>query len=122
MTNTERVPAFNAATFDKGAFFAKIGYKPDEWQQIFHSSTARHRLLACGVRVGKTFTLAAEAAAATLCPSKKSAEAGEWVGSRVWIVAPTYDSADKLFKLAASYLRRYAPKGFVSGYSEREPI
>lgn len=119
--NAKALPVVDPADFDKNRVFDAIGYYPDHWQRLFHDSKARHRILACGVRVGKTFSLAAEAAAATICPSPKSLEAGEWVGSRVWIVAPTYDLADKLFKLTAVYIRRHFSWVVVS-YSERERI
>jgi hypothetical protein len=117
----EPLPAVDPRDFDKWSVFKAIGYEPDEWQRKFHENHARHRILACGVRVGKTYLLAAEAAAAVLCPSKKSVEAGEWIGSRVWVVAPTYDLSDRLFKPTAAYIRRFFP-WIVTGYSERERI
>lgn len=119
--DAQPLPFVDPKDFDKWAVFRAIGYEPDSWQRLFHESKARHRILACGVRVGKTYALAAEAAAAALCPSPKSVEKNEWVGSRVWIVAPTYDLADKLFKVTTGYIRRHFPM-FVSSYSERERI
>lgn len=119
--DSKPLPAMDPADFDKWLVFDAIGYKPDDWQRLFHESTARNRYLACGVRVGKTFCLAAEATAAAVCPSPKSLELNEWVGSRGWIVAPTYDLADKLFRQVAKNLRRHF-KPFVVSYSERDRI
>lgn len=107
--------------FNKWAVFEAIGYEPDPWQRLFHESAAKHRILSCGVRVGKTFCLAAETVAAVLCPSLKSLEKNEWVGARVWVVAPTYELSDKLFLLASLYIRRHFPM-FVVSYSERDRI
>ena len=112
---------FTLDAFDKWAVFEAIGYEPDPWQRLFHESNAKHRTLSCGVRVGKTFSLAAETVAAVLRPSPKSIEANEWVGSRVWVVAPTYELSAKLFLLASLYLRRHFPL-FVVSYSERDRI
>lgn len=115
------LPPMDPADFDREAVFRAIGYEPDPWQRLFHDSRARNRILACGVRVGKTFALVAEATAAVVCPSKKSLEAGEWVGSRGWIVAPTYDIADKLFLQVARHIKRHFP-WLVTAYSERDRI
>jgi hypothetical protein len=115
------LPPMDPAQFDREAVFRAISYVPDDWQRLFHQSRARSRVLACGVRVGKTFCLASEATAAALCPSSKSLELNEWVGSRGWIVGPTYDIANKLFVQVLRYLRRHF-RMFITGVSERERI
>ena len=115
------LPYVDPSAFDREAVFGAIGYKPDAWQSLFHASKARNRILACGIRVGKTFCLAAEATAAAICPSSKSNELNEYVGSRGWILAPNYDLADRLFLQVLKNLRRYAPK-WIESYSERDRI
>ena len=85
---------------NKVALFRDLGYAPHAGQVEVHRSTAERRVVACGVRWGKTLGAAMEAIAATLAP----AEYG--IG---WIVAPTYDLADKVYRevvrLAADKLK-----------------
>jgi hypothetical protein len=83
----------------KAAFFKSLGYQPHPGQQEIHESKARFRVVACGVRWGKTRAAAMEALAAAMQPAERS------IG---WVVAPTYDLADRVFSqvalLAASHL------------------
>ena len=74
---------------DKAALFEKVGYVPHEGQREIHESTAPRRIVACGVRWGKTLCAAMEGIAAALEPKDRS------VG---WVVAPTYDLADRVFR------------------------
>ncbi len=74
---------------DKAAFFRDLGYKPHPGQVQIHASTAPRRIVACGVRWGKTRAAAMEALAAAMQPRDRS------VG---WVVAPTYDLADRVFR------------------------
>ena len=84
----------------KRAFFDAIGYRPHAGQLPVHRSRAPRRVLACGVRFGKSLCAAAEGLAAAMEPRERS------VG---WICAPTYDLADKVFReivvLTAAHLR-----------------
>ncbi len=84
----------------KRAFFQSIGYEPHAGQIPVHKSRAPRRVLACGVRFGKSICAAAEGLAAAMEPRDRS------VG---WIAAPTYDLADKVFReivvLTAAHLR-----------------
>lgn len=66
-----------------------IGYAPHAGQLLVHNSKARHRILACGVRWGKSTCSSAEAVEALLKPNP-----GETIG---WIVAPTYELSDRVF-------------------------
>jgi hypothetical protein len=75
--------------FDKEAFFRLVGYEPHEGQLAIHRSNARYRVVACGVRWGKTLCAAMEGVAAAMAPSERS------IG---WVVAPTYDLADRVFR------------------------
>lgn len=85
---------------DKAKFFEDIGYEPHEGQWEVHRSSAPRRVVACGVRWGKTVCAAHEALAAAMEPRKRS------IG---WVVAPTYDLADRVFReihiAAASHLK-----------------
>jgi hypothetical protein len=76
-------------SFDKFAFFQDLGYTPHPGQLPVHQSKAPRRVLACGVRWGKTRVAAWEALAAAIQPRKES---------RGWIVAPTYDLGQKVFR------------------------
>jgi hypothetical protein len=74
---------------DKTALFESLYYEPHAGQLAVHRSTARFRVVACGVRWGKTVCAAMEAIAAAMEPRDKS------IG---WVVAPTYDLADRVFR------------------------
>src|SRR5260221_8557832 len=85
---------------DKRALFADLGYEPHEGQQAIHNSLAPRRVVACGVRWGKTWAAAMEGLAAAMEPRERS------IG---WVVAPTYDLAERVFNqvvlVVASHLR-----------------
>ncbi|MBI3818418.1 MAG: hypothetical protein HY286_06990 [Planctomycetes bacterium] len=74
---------------DKKAFFADVNYTPHVGQWRVHNSQASRRVLACGVRWGKSLCAAMESLAAALEPCERS------VG---WCCAPTYSLADKVFR------------------------
>lgn len=74
---------------DKRAVFASLGYEPHPGQLEVHTSLAKRRVVACGVRWGKTLCAAMEGLAASLEPAERS------VG---WVVAPTYDLADRVYR------------------------
>jgi hypothetical protein len=74
---------------DKLAVFRDLGYEPHPGQLAVHQSRASRRVLACGVRAGKTLCAAMEGLAAALEPADRS------VG---WVCAPTYDLADRVFR------------------------
>ncbi|TAH37728.1 MAG: hypothetical protein EYC70_07105 [Planctomycetota bacterium] len=75
--------------FNKAAFFKDLGYEPHPGQLEVHRSTAKRRVMACGVRWGKTVCAAMEGLAAAMEPNERS------MG---WVVAPTYDLADRVFR------------------------
>src|ERR1043165_7552413 len=93
-------PKSPTVRLDKEALFKQLGYAPHEGQLLVHRSRAPRRVLACGVRWGKTWAAAMEALAAAMEPREHS------VG---WVVAPTYDLADRVFNqivvVVASHLR-----------------
>jgi hypothetical protein len=76
-------------SLDKMAVFADLHYEPHPGQKEIHDSTAPRRIVACGVRWGKTTCAAMEGLAAALEPRERS------IG---WIVAPTYDLADRVYR------------------------
>jgi hypothetical protein len=76
-------------SLDKCALFRDLGYAPHPGQRQVHASRASRRIVACGVRWGKTLCAAMEGLAAALEPNERS------IG---WVVAPTYDLADKVFR------------------------
>jgi hypothetical protein len=74
---------------DKLALFADLRYQPHAGQLAIHRSSARYRVVACGVRWGKTTAAAMEGVAAAIAPAERS------IG---WVAAPTYDLADRVFR------------------------
>jgi hypothetical protein len=100
---------------DKFRIFESIGYTPHAGQVPVHASRAPRRVLACGVRWGKTTCAAAEAVAASLQPSPPN------TFRRGWIAAPTYDLSDKVFReVALIFQSRLMP--FVVRVSEHERL
>jgi hypothetical protein len=79
----------------KRELFAMLGYTPHPGQVLVHRSMAPRRVLACGVRWGKSTCAAMEAVAAVLDPRASSTG---------WIVAPTYDLTDRIFKRVVAIL------------------
>lgn len=73
---------------DKRKYFAKVGHEPHVKQWLFHNSAARFRLPCCGRRFGKSRMAGMDAQPKLLVPD-----------SRVWIVGPTYDLAEKEFRV-----------------------
>jgi hypothetical protein len=94
------MPETTPRLLDKRALFADLGYEPHPGQREIHSSNAPRRVVACGVRWGKTWAAAMEALAAAMEPRERS------IG---WVVAPTYDLAERVFNqvvlVVASHLR-----------------
>jgi hypothetical protein len=72
----------------KRAFFEKIGYTPHAQQWLYHDSKARFRVPVCGRRFGKS-TMAGRDLEPHLFTH----------GKRYWIVGPTYDLAEKEFRV-----------------------
>ena len=56
-------------TLNKRALFRDLGYGPHPGQSEIHASTASRRVVACGVRWGKSLCAAAEALAAAMAHS-----------------------------------------------------
>jgi hypothetical protein len=71
------------------SYWAKIGYEPHPKQLEFHNSTARFRIPCCGRRFGKSTMAGRDVAPRYLLKPRKM----------VWIVGPTYDLAEKEFRV-----------------------
>src|SRR5688572_23201928 len=87
-------------TLNKQVLFAQLGYQPHRGQLAVHRSKAKRRVLACGSRWGKSVCAAMEALLAAMEPRNRS---------MTWVVAPTLDLADKVFRevviVVAEHLR-----------------
>ena len=92
--------AVTAQRLNKDLFFKDLQYTPHPGQLEIHRSTASRRIVACGVRWGKTLCAAMEGLVAAMEPKERSFG---------WVVAPTYELADKVFRelvvLTAEHLR-----------------
>lgn len=98
------------AAMSKLEFFKWLGYVPHAGQAEMHNSKARYRLMACGTRWGKSLSAAMEILNAMRIPD-----------SRYWIVAPTYDLTEKVFRVlhataVTSKLNKYIEK---ESYTEK---
>ncbi len=89
-----------AHRFEKKRLFEDLGYTPHEGQRVIHDSRAPRRVVACGVRFGKSLCAAMEGLAAAMQPAERSTG---------WVVAPTYDLSERVFNqiaiVAASHIR-----------------
>jgi hypothetical protein len=73
---------------DKRKFFSHVGYEPHKKQWLFHDSPARFRVPVCGRRFGKSRMSAMDEAPGLMIPDRRG-----------WIVGPTYDLAEKEFRV-----------------------
>lgn len=78
-----------AKVVDKKLFFEHIGYVPhSRGQWNYHLSTARFKIACCGRRWGKSTAAGKDLEPALFVPQQ-----------RFWIVGPTYDLAEKEFRV-----------------------
>lgn len=100
MTNEEKLDPPVDAKLNKQALFALCEYEPHPGQVLVHESKAPRRVMACGVRFGKSMSAAMEGLAAAMEPRPVS---------KGWVVAPTYELSKRVFDqiviTAASHLR-----------------
>lgn len=90
---------------DKLAFYKDLGYVPHAGQLEIHRATELRRVVACGVRWGKTKCAAMEGLAAAMQPAEYS------VG---WVVGPNYDLADRVFREILLTARKHLSHYIVS--------
>ncbi|MEM7517344.1 MAG: hypothetical protein AAF368_10530, partial [Planctomycetota bacterium] len=83
-------------SLDREALFRHLAYQPHPGQGRVHRSTASRRVVACGARWGKTTMAAMEVVAALLEPARES---------RGWVVGPTLDLAQRIFRQVEYVLR-----------------
>ncbi len=86
---------------DKARLFEDLGYWPHAGQQTVHESKALRRVVACGVRWGKTSVGVYEVVAALLEPRDADS-----IG---WVVGPDHTVGDRILKLAHRVLEKYSP-------------
>jgi hypothetical protein len=77
-------------TTKRDAIFDLVGYKPHKEQLKYHNSTARFRVACCGRRFGKS-TMAARDLEPHLLDHTRALQ--------FWSVGPTYDLAEKEFRV-----------------------
>lgn len=73
---------------DKRKLFEQIKYQPHPKQWLYHNSQARFRVPCCGRRFGKSTMAGKDEEAKLFMPRKRG-----------WIVGPTYDLAEKEFRV-----------------------
>ena len=74
-------------TINKAEFFKSINYEPHSSQRLVHDSGARFRTVVAGRRFGKSLMASRECMARLITPN-----------TRVWLVAPSYDLCNKIFR------------------------
>ena len=92
-------------TINKKALFAALDYRPHAGQQEVHDSMHRRRVIASGVRWGKTRCAAMEAVAAALQPAERTFG---------WVCAPTYELAKKVFREIVHAFMKYLPRYVIA--------
>lgn len=97
---------------DLPKFFERIKYNPTKWQRSVHRADEMFRVLACGVRSGKTKCAAGELMAAALEPIPGD--------HHYWCVGPTYALADKAFREVVRMSHEHLGKPFIDKYSESQ--
>ena len=80
----------------KEKFFKRVNYYPHKNQEIFHSSFARFKIIACGARWGKSMAAAAEVTPFLLLPDY-----------RIWIISSTYDLSEREFNWVLHFCGEY---------------
>jgi hypothetical protein len=89
---------------NKRALFELLHYEPHPGQLAIHNSRAPLRVVACGVRWGKTMCAAMEVIAAAMQPAEHSV---------VWCIGPTYDLAERVFSKVALTVATHLPHRIV---------
>src|SRR5262245_54134533 len=95
---------------NKPALFRSLDYNPHEGQLRVHQSKARHRVVACGARFGKSTLGAHESIAELLQPRGRVI---------VWLVAPNYELTRRIFERVVMTLEQRLHHR-VQSYSPRD--
>lgn len=97
-------------TIDRHELWSLLGYVPHAGQRAMHDSLARYRVMACGVRWGKSTSAAHEALAMALEPRPRGCG---------WIVGPNYDLGQKVWREVVHLLHARLPQ-LVIAHREHE--
>ena len=89
---------------NKERFFASLSYEPHEGQWAVHRSNAPRRVLACGVRWGKSTCAMMEGMTAAMEPRAYS---------KGWIVAPNYELAHRIYHQMVELFQEELPHRVV---------
>jgi len=96
----------------KQKYFDLVKYTPHPKQALFHSSPSRFRVPVCGRRFGKSHMASRDAGPELFLPKR-----------RFWIIGPTYDLAEKEFRVIWDDLiigqKLGLDKRVKKGYSKR---
>lgn len=84
----------------KPALFQYLGYTPHAAQLLVHRSTAKRRVVACGVRWGKSTVGVHEAIVELLWPRDRGL---------AWLVAPTYETTKRIGERVVIALQTHFP-------------
>ncbi len=79
----------------KRLVFHHMGYNPYPLQEVYHFSKRRHKTFVGGARSGKTIAEGGEAMPVLLIP-----------GTRLWLVGPTFELAEKEFRYVYNFMHR----------------
>ncbi len=79
--------------FRKDIYFDQTGYAPHPGQQLVHYNSARHRVLVCGRRWGKTLIGGKE------CETQAFVRNFLGEARRGWIIGPEYTDCEKEFRV-----------------------
>jgi len=112
IATVEPEPIGRLYTFNQQRFFSETRYTPHSGQQKFHNSKARFRAMTCGRRWGKSLSASREAMKAMV---KKPDQLG-------WIVAPTYELSNKVFREVYWAFHKHMPWMIKSSSASRMNI
>jgi hypothetical protein len=104
MNAVSNVNPYGRVRLHKGELFHALGYKPHAAQATVHACKARRRVMACGVRFGKSTVGVFEAIAALLEPRESG---------RGWLCAPTFDLTTRIFRHVVDLLHHHFPKRVI---------
>lgn len=88
----------------KLALFRHLCYVPHETQALVHTSKAKRRVVACGVRWGKSTVGTHETIAELLWPREKA---------MIWLVAPTYEVTKRIAERVLETFQTHLPHRIV---------
>ncbi|MEK6883597.1 MAG: terminase large subunit [Nanoarchaeota archaeon] len=109
MSQNESKSGATKLVLNKDKFFQDINYVPHEFQKKVHESNARFEVLDCGRRWGKSTYAAMEALFYMMKPNQV-----------IWVVAPNYELANKVFREIYWKAHKKLPEFIVSSSMSRQ--